>query len=79
SGWDLLPNQVPVRVENLIYTGAENQYLLRTNQGQQLKATALNTDIEDAGFEIGAALVAHLPPKSLIRLRPDPRQEETGC
>ncbi|MCJ2541669.1 ABC transporter ATP-binding protein [Synechococcus bigranulatus str. 'Rupite'] len=72
TGWDLLPNQVPVRVENLIYTGAENQYLLRTAQGQHLKATALNMDNEDFGFEIGEALVAHLPPKSLIRLQPAP-------
>ncbi|MGQ9838668.1 MAG: ABC transporter ATP-binding protein [Cyanobacteriota bacterium] len=72
TGWDLLPNQVPVQVENLIYTGAENQYLLRVGPGQHLKATALNTDSEDFGFEIGESLVAHLPPKSLIRLQPTP-------
>ncbi|MEN9230329.1 MAG: ABC transporter ATP-binding protein [Thermostichus sp. DG02_5_bins_236] len=72
TGWDLLPNQVPVRVENLIYTGAENQYLLRVAQGQHLKVTALNTDNEDFGFEIGESLMAHLPPKSLIRLQPAP-------
>ncbi len=76
SGWDLLPNQVPVRVENLIYTGAENQYLLQTANGQHLKATALNTDNEDFGFEIGESLVAHLPPKSLIRLRSDLLRED---
>lgn len=72
KGWELLPNQLPVRVENLIYTGAENQYVLQTANGQSLKATALNTDNEDFGFEIGESLMAHLPPKSLIRLRQDP-------
>lgn len=79
SGWDLLPNQVPVRVENLIYTGAENQYLLRTASGQQLKALTLNADIEDQDFAIGEALVAHLPPKNLVHLQPDPRRQEAPC
>ncbi len=80
KGWDpLLPNQVPVRVENLIYTGAENHYLLRTVSGQQLKAITLNADIEDLDFAIGESLVAHLPPKNLVRLRPDPGQEELRC
>lgn len=66
-------------VKNLIYTGAENQYLLQTASGQQLKALTLNADIEDQDFAIGEALVAHLPPKNLVHLQPDPQRQEAPC
>jgi spermidine/putrescine transport system ATP-binding protein len=65
-GFSGQPNQVAVQVVDLIYTGAENQYVLRTIEGVQLFASSLNTDAEDLDFSIGEELVAYLPAKNLI-------------
>ncbi len=65
-GFSSYPNQVAVQVVDLIYTGAENQYVLRTAEGIQLFASSLNTDAEDLDFSIGEDLVAYLPAKNLI-------------
>jgi len=72
QGFDGQPNQVQVKVCDLIYTGAENHYVLQTASGVTLNASSMNTDIEDQGFLIGDELTAYLPPKSLIVVQPDP-------
>lgn len=65
QGFGSVPNQVSVRVKDLIYTGAENQYILDA-QGIFLTASCMNVDSEDQGFGIGDELTAYLPPRSLI-------------
>ncbi|WP_233554487.1 ABC transporter ATP-binding protein [Deinococcus cavernae] len=61
-------NEIRARVDDIVYTGAENQYLLEAN-GQRLIAFQLNTDIgadEDFGYDEEVAL--YLPPASLVVL-----------
>ena len=60
-------NQVKARVEQLIYNGAETQYLLRSS-GQQIKVCALNAKIGTQGYEVGNEVAVCLPPESLIVL-----------
>ncbi|MEN9265793.1 MAG: ABC transporter ATP-binding protein [Thermostichales cyanobacterium BF4_bins_65] len=72
QGWDGYPNQVRLRVKDLIYTGAENHYVLQTAAGAVLNVSSMNSDIEDQGFLIGDEVVAYLPPKSLIVVKGDP-------
>ncbi len=63
-----LPNTVSVRVDDIIYTGAENQYLL-DGGGLELIAFTLNSDIQEPGFEefdYDEQIFAHFPPENLV-------------
>lgn len=60
-------NAVPVRIEQLIYVGAETHYLLRAGQ-QTLRVEAMNTKVGSQGFELGQEAVAYLPPAALVVL-----------
>ena len=61
-------NEIRARVDDIVYTGAENQYLLEAG-GQRLVAFQLNADIgadEDFGYDEEVAL--YLPPENLVIL-----------
>ena len=61
-------NTVRVRVDDIIYTGAENQYLLEA-AGTELVAYTLNSDIQEPGFEefdYDEYVYAHLPAENLV-------------
>jgi len=61
-------NLVDARVDDIIYTGAENQYLLDIN-GFELVAYTLNSDIQEPGFEefdYDEKIVVHLPEENLV-------------
>ena len=63
-----LPNTIQVRVDDIIYTGAENQYLLDAG-GLELIAYTLNSDIQEPGFEefdYDEQIFAHFPPENLV-------------
>ncbi len=45
-----LPNALRARVDDIIYTGAENQYVLLV-EGQRLMCDTLNQDIQEPGHE----------------------------
>ena len=45
-----LPNVFPAKVDDIIYTGSENQYLLLAD-GQRLVCKTLNQDIQEPGHE----------------------------
>ncbi|WP_218082255.1 ABC transporter ATP-binding protein [Anthocerotibacter panamensis] len=68
QGFGDWPNQVPSRVVDLVYTGAQNQYVLSTPGGLRLQASTMNADIQHQGFDLGDEVIAHLPPNSLIRV-----------
>ena len=55
------------RIEDLVYSGAETQYLLRSG-GQELKACLMNTQSGRPGLRIGDEVTVHLPPDGLILL-----------
>ncbi|WP_293909779.1 ABC transporter ATP-binding protein [Deinococcus sp.] len=61
-------NEVRARVDDIVYTGAENQYLLKAN-GERLIVFQLNADLgadEDFDYEEDVAL--YLPPGNLMVL-----------
>ena len=60
-------NRVPAAVEQLIYNGAETQYLLRCGE-TQLKAQVINTQAGGANFAVGQAVQVELPASALIAL-----------
>ncbi|PYE56580.1 ABC transporter ATP-binding protein [Deinococcus yavapaiensis] len=61
-------NTIRARVDDIVYTGAENQYLLEAN-GQRLVAFQLNSDIgSDQEFDYDEEVTLFLPPENLIVL-----------
>jgi spermidine/putrescine transport system ATP-binding protein len=60
-------NRLRARVEELVYNGAETQYLLRSG-GQTLRACMMNARPGQAGLRVGDEISAHLPPDGLILL-----------
>jgi len=61
-------NAVRARVREIVYTGAENQYLLDAG-GFELTAYTLNADISEPGFEeydYGEEVFVRLPPENLV-------------
>jgi len=60
-------NCLRARVEDLVYNGAETQYLLRSG-GQFLRACLLNAHPGQPGLRVGDEITAHLPPDGLILL-----------
>jgi len=63
-----LPNTIAVRVDDIIYTGAENQYLLDAD-GFEIIAYTLNSDIQEPGFEefdYDEQIFAHFPSENLV-------------
>ena len=61
-------NEVRARVDDIVYTGAENQYLLEA-AGERLVAFQLNADIgADEDFDYEEEVALYLPPASLVVL-----------
>lgn len=61
-------NEIRARVDDIVYTGAENQYLLEAH-GHRLVAFQLNTDIgADEDFDYDEEVALYLPPASLVVL-----------
>ncbi|MXV18531.1 polyamine ABC transporter ATP-binding protein [Deinococcus xianganensis] len=61
-------NEIRARVDDIVYTGAENQYLLQAG-GQQLVAFQLNADIgADEDFDYDEQVALYLPPDNLVVL-----------
>jgi spermidine/putrescine transport system ATP-binding protein len=61
-------NVVTARVDEIIYTGSENQYLLNVN-GTVLSARTLNSDLHEIGFEeytYDEIVHTWLPPSNLV-------------
>ena len=64
-------NEVRARVDDIVYTGAENQYRLKAS-GQALVAFQLNADIgADEDFDYDEEVALYLPPESLVVLDDD--------
>jgi spermidine/putrescine transport system ATP-binding protein len=60
-------NRVKAHVEQLIYSGSETQYLLRSGE-TQLKAKVLNAKAAGQGFEIGKEVAVELAAPELVVL-----------
>jgi len=60
-------NCLRARVEDLVYNGAETQYLLRSGR-QSLRACLMNAHPGQPGLRVGDEISAHLPPDGLILL-----------
>jgi len=63
-------NLVRARVEEIVYTGAENQYYLRAGE-VRLLAYTLNQDLQEPGseeFAYGEEVLCYLPPENLVVL-----------
>jgi len=60
-------NCIRARVEDLVYNGAQTQYLLRSG-GQTLKACQMNAQPGQPALRVGDEITAHLPPDGLILL-----------
>lgn len=63
-------NLVRARVEEIVYTGAENQYFLRSGE-VRLLAYTLNQDLQEPGseeFAYGEEVLCYLPPENLVVL-----------
>ncbi|PNY83132.1 Fe3+/spermidine/putrescine ABC transporter ATP-binding protein [Deinococcus koreensis] len=61
-------NEIRARVDDIVYTGAENQYLLEAG-GQRLVVFQLNSDIgADEDFDYEEEVALYLPPDNLIVL-----------
>lgn len=61
-------NLVRARVEEIVYTGAENQYYLRAGE-VRLLAYTLNQDLQEPGaeeFAYGEEVLCYLPPENLV-------------
>jgi spermidine/putrescine transport system ATP-binding protein len=67
AGAPLGEHRLAVRVEEVIYVGAETHYLLRAGQ-QQLRVEVMNVRPGHQGFDAGQEAVAHLPPEAWVRL-----------
>lgn len=70
----LLPAHTPldehrrrVRIEEVIYVGAETHYLVRAGD-QQLRVEVMNVKSGPQGFAVGQEAVVHLPPEALVKL-----------
>ncbi len=61
------PNVIPVRVEDVIYNGAETQYRLRCGD-HTLSAVVLNASHTNGGFKPGEEIFAHLAAEALVLL-----------
>ncbi len=62
------PNEVRARVRDIVYTGAENQYILSAGE-LELIAYTLNADISEPGYEeydYGEEVFVRLPPENLV-------------
>ncbi len=59
------PNQFEAQVKDLIYTGAENHYVLQVGEAT-LHVSAMNSNIDDPGFVIGDRVIAYIAPKNLV-------------
>ncbi len=73
-------NEVRARVHDIVYTGAENQYILRAN-GRELVAYTLNADISEPGYEeydYGEEVFVYLPPENLVVID-EPLGGESGA
>lgn len=68
EGFANLPNQVPVRVTDEIYSGAGLAYRLETEGGLELEASTVRSGNTET-FRVGDRIVAHLPPAHLVLLR----------
>ena len=60
-------NCLRARVEDLVYNGAETQYLLRSG-GQSLRVCLMNAQSGQPGLRVGDEITARLPPNGLILL-----------
>ncbi len=60
-------NCLRARVEDLVYNGAETQYLLRAGD-QPLRASLMNAQSGQPGLRVGDEITVHLPPAGLILL-----------
>jgi len=60
-------NCLPARVEDVVYNGAETQYLLRSG-AQMLRACLMNASSNQRILRVGDEITAHLPPNGLILL-----------
>lgn len=60
-------NRVKVRVEEVIYVGAETHYLVRAN-GHRLTVEQMNVAVGSQGFNIGQEAVIYLPAGGLLVL-----------
>jgi len=61
-------NLVVAQVEEIVYTGAENQYYLRAGE-VRLLAYTLNQDLQEPGseeFAYGEEVICYLPPENLV-------------
>ena len=61
-------NLVVAQVEEIVYTGAENQYYLRAGE-VRLLAYTLNQDLQEPGseeFAYGEDVICYLPPENLV-------------
>ncbi|TBH21470.1 ABC transporter ATP-binding protein [Thermus thermamylovorans] len=61
-------NLVRAKVEEIVYTGAENQYYLRSGE-VRLLAYTLNQDLQEPGaeeFAYGEEVLCYLPPENLV-------------
>jgi spermidine/putrescine transport system ATP-binding protein len=61
-------NLVVAQVEEIVYTGAENQYYLRAGE-VRLLAYTLNQDLQEPGseeFAYGEEVICYLPPDNLV-------------
>jgi ABC-type Fe3+/spermidine/putrescine transport system ATPase subunit len=58
---------VRVRVDEVIYIGAETHYILSAG-GQKFRAEMMNTKVGPQGFELGQEVLAHFPPAALMVL-----------
>ncbi len=70
----LLPPDIPtdehhlrVRVEEVIYVGAETHYLVRAGD-QQLRVEVMNVKPGRQGFDVGQEVIAYLPPEAILTL-----------
>jgi spermidine/putrescine transport system ATP-binding protein len=70
NGLPTRENLVRARVEEIVYTGAENQYYLRAGE-VRLLAYTLNQDLQEPGaeeFGYGEEVLCYLPPENLVVL-----------
>jgi len=70
NGLPARENLVRAVVEEIVYTGAENQYYLRA-EGVRLLAYTLNQDLQEPGaeeFGYGEEVFCYLPPENLVVL-----------
>ena len=64
---DHAENQMPARVEKLVYNGSETEYFLRAGS-TELRARVLNAKMGRQAWEEGQCVQVHLPAESIIVL-----------